>query len=245
MNKLRIGILAGAMLVLAVVGTIFADFDVVTYDDVEVEDYEPSAGGLGSYVLNGDFTLWNADGLPQGWTVWAEGDAGWETHIGRMALGPVNNGMAIFIRHTGGSGSEYAGMYQKLDTITSPGNYWADLHITAWEQGVTSAYNSVAWYGIGTSDSPGSVTQWRELFPDVRVCPNGDGVCNYLARKETLWIDPGSYLHVQVGHKFPDFGAFTVFGLDDFSIVDANGTTDQPDGWIDDGDVTWDPSATR
>lgn len=245
MNKLRFAILLSVILVLALATTIFADFEVIKYDDTALHDYDVNAGGLGSYVLNGDFSLWNADGLPQGWTVWAENDEGWTTHAGQMAYGPDNYGMAIFIQHNGGEGSEYAGMWQRLDAITSPGYYWTDMHITAWQEGAGSAYNSVAWYGIGTSESPSSVSQWRELFPDAQVCANGAGICNHLARKETVWIDPGNYLHVQVGHKFPELFAFTVFGMDDFSIVDTSGTTNQPDGWIDDGDVTWDPEATR
>ena len=245
MNRLRIAIFISGILALTFASVIFADYKVVKYDDTDLEDYEPSAGGTGSYVLNGDFSLWDADGLPEGWTVWAEDDNGWETNIGQMTYGPGNSALSIFIRHTGGKAPEYAGIRQKLEAIPSPGYYWVDLHITAWEQGVITAYNSVAWYGIGTSKDRDSVTEWRELFPDIYVCSNDAGACNHLARKETLWIEPDNYLHIKVGHKFRDFGASTVFGLDDFSIVAADGTTGQPDGWIDDGDVTWDPDAIR
>ena len=245
MNRLRIAVFLSLVLALVLAGTIFADIQVVKYDDSNLEGYEANAGGTGSYVLNGDFSLWKADGLPEGWRVWAEDDTGWETHMGQMTYGPDNYGLGIFIRHTGGKAPEYAGISQKLEAIPAPGYYWTQLHITAWEQGVTSPYNSVAWYGIGTSRDRDSVTQWRELFPDTYVCANSDGVCNHLARKETIWIEPDNYLHVKVGLKYRDFGAYTLFGLDDISIVAADGTTGQPDGWIDDGDVTWDPDAIR
>ncbi|HEX6385371.1 MAG TPA: hypothetical protein VF177_11925 [Anaerolineae bacterium] len=245
MNRLRIAFLLSSVLVLSLVSAIFADYTVVKYDDTDLDGYETSAGNLGSYVLNGDFSLWDAEGLPEGWSVWSQDDRRWETHIGQMTLGPGNYGLSIFIRHTGGKAPEYAGIRQKLEAIPSPGYYWIDLHVSAWEQGVTSAYNSGAWYAISTERRPGDVTEWREMFPDVYVCPNGEGACNYLARKETVWIEPDNYLHIRVGHNFRDFGAFTVFGLDDISIVAADGTTGQPSGWIDDGDVTWDPNADR
>ena len=245
MNRLRMALLLSGILVLALASTIFADFKVVKYDDTNAEGYEPNAASTGSYVVNGDFSLWNAEGLPEGWTVYADNGNNWTKNIGQMTYGAGNYGLAIFMGNSGGPGSEYAGIWQRLDTITSPGYYWVEVHMTAWQQGVTSAYNSVGWYAITTERRPVRVTEWREMFPDVYVCDNSQGVCNYVARKETLWIEPDSYLHVRVGHKFRDFGAFTVFGVDDISIVDADGTTGQPSGWIDDGDVTWDPNAIR
>ena len=245
MNRLRIAIFLSGILLLTFAGAIFADYKIVKYDDTDLDGYEVNAGSVGSYVVNGDFSLWDADGLPEGWTVWAEDDNGWETHIGQMAYGPGNTGLSIFIRHTGGKAPEYAGIRQKLETIPAPGYYWVELHATAWEQGVVSPYNSVAWYGIGTTKDRDSVTEWRELFPDTYACANDAGTCNHLARMETIWIEPDNYLHIKVGLKWRDFGASTVFGLDDFSIVAADGTTGQPDGWIDDGDVTWDPEAIR
>ena len=58
---------------------------------------------------------------------------------------------------------------------------------------------------FGDTDDPSSVTEWRELFPDEYACPNGDGRCNHLGRKESVFIPTGSYFHLWMGMKFPDF----------------------------------------
>ena len=46
--------------------------------------------------------------------------------------------------------------------------------------------------------------------------------------------------------KFPDWGAWTVFGVDDISISDfSDGIEVDVNGFTDDGDVFWDPRAIR
>jgi hypothetical protein len=89
----------------------------------------------------------------------------------------------------------------------------------------------VAWYSISDSANPAEVTDWRELFPDQFVCPNGDGVCNYVGRDETVQINPGQYFHVMVGRKFPEFLGWTMFIIDDISIVAADGTPNTENGF--------------
>ena len=156
-----------------------------------------------------------------------------------------NTGAGYFFR-TGASGSQYAGMSQQVSPKLMDGNYFVQVHMTAWEHNVQSEYNSVAWYGFGYSKDPSSVKEWRELFPDTFVCANGAAKCNYLGRKETVFIHQGSYLHLWMGMKFPDHNAWTVFVVDDISITDlSDGINVDITDFVDDGDVTWDPRAER
>jgi hypothetical protein len=111
---------------------------------------------------------------------------------------------------------------------------------------------------------PALVTEWRELFPDQFVCANGDGVCNYVGRDETVTIKPNQHFHLMAGRKFPEFFGWTMFVIDDISIVAANGTTGTANGFFnwcnaspDDikvhgneacnnlTEVHWDPTQTR
>lgn len=261
MKKLVSSILLAITVVLLTAVIVSANFQVVSYSDTTATGLNETSGGLGSYVVNGDFSQW-ADGLPNAWDFWYQEKSGWDTHLSMVDYALTdccgtgeNYAMGVFIHNTGGTGSNYAGASQRLEAVTAGNYYWSDLHITAWEDRVSSAYNSVAWYGIGTSDDPNSVTQWREMFPDTYVCWNYFGNnrgCNHLSRTETIWIDGDtdgdgvgdSYLHIMAGHKFADFQAFTVFVFDDISIVDATGESVRS-GWIDEGDVKWDPNAPR
>lgn len=156
-----------------------------------------------------------------------------------------NPGAGYFFR-TGASGSQYAGMSQQVSHELVDGKYWVQVHMTAWEHNVKSEYNSVAWYGFGHSADPSSVHEWRELFPDTYVCANGAAKCNYLGRKEGVFIKQGSFLHLWMGMKFPDHNAWTVFVVDDISISDfSDGINVDITDFVDDGDVTWDPRAER
>jgi hypothetical protein len=63
---------------------------------------------------------------------------------------------------------------------------------------------------------------------------------------ESVEIEAGSYMHVQMGMKFPDHQSWTVFGLDDISITDfSDGIEVDVTDFVDDGDVRWDPRAPR
>lgn len=253
MSKLRIAIVFTILLGIVVSVAAFAGgFAVVTYDDTSARIRQPSRNvRTPQYIYNGDFSIWN-NGFPDGWNVPTPVlTPGWEVHFASMdyaragSSDGLNPAVGYFFR-TGPAGSQYAGMSQQVSPSLTTGEYWVQVHITAWEHNVESEYNSVAWYGFGPSDDPGSVTEWRELFPDEFACPNGDGQCNHLGRKETVFIEAGSYLHLWMGMKFPDMNAWTVFGIDDISISDfSDGIEVDVTGFEDDGDVFWDPRAPR
>ena len=249
-SKLVAVMLSSVLLVVLVTGTAFAGIDVVNYDDTAADGYdwfEPTGGD--SLIRNGDFSLWK-DGFPEFWDIWGESKSGWEdAHLAQMDYAKPNSdhenpAMGLFIRNVGGSGSYSAGASNHLEAITKSGYYWVTVHVTAWSEFVNGAYTSVAWYGIGSSSDASSVSEWRELYPDLGACPNGQEFCNHLGRYETLWIDAGSYLHIKVSHKFPEFNCWTVFGFDDVSIVPAEGSVID-DGWIADAVITWDEHAAR
>ena len=253
MSKLKTALLLTLLLGIVVSVAAFAGgFSVVTYDDTAARIEQPSRRiTTPQYLYNGDFLIWN-NGYPDGWNIPTPIlNPGWEVHFASMdytrpgSSDGLNPAVGWFFR-TGASGSQFAGMSQQVQPSLVSGNYWVQVHVTAWEHNVESEYNSVAWYGFGTSSDPGSVTQWRELFPDAYVCANGDGRCNHLGRKETVFIDAGSYLHLWMGMKFPDMGAWTVFGVDDISISDfSDGIEVDVTGFTDDGDVFWDPRGAR
>jgi hypothetical protein len=255
-SKITAAFVFGLLIVLLVAGTALADDIVlVTYTDTgevatgDVEDdywFAPDEVGTGSLIRNGDFAAWT-DGMPDNWTVWANTKDGWENaHLGMtdLALTPDgdNYGMSLFVRNIGGSGSFYAGAYQALDGVAD-GYYWVNTHATSWGEKLVE-YNAIAWYGIGTSDDPGSVTEWRTLDPYTTPCHNNWGACEYIGRYETVHISEGSYFHLMAGHKFPVYNAWTVFLFDDVSIVPADGHLVEDGYWLD-GAVGWDPNAVR
>lgn len=251
MNKWRVAMVASLLLGLIVsIGAFAHGFGVVSYDDVEVKNYKPGKVTTNQYLQNGHFTEW-AGGKPMYWTVPDPVVTnGWEVHFANIDVSRkgdnegINNAAGMFFR-TGPSGSQFASMSQQT-SVTTPGLYWIQLHLTAWEDNVQSAYNSVAWYGFGTSADPSSVTQWRELFPDTRVCPNDGGRCNYLARKETVSLNGGEYVHVRMGMKFPDHQAWTLFVVDDISLTDlSDGINVDTTSFVVDGEVKWDSTANR
>ncbi len=144
----------------------------------------------------------------------------------------INNAMGWFIQHSGAKeGGYYAGAVQQLTRIPVEGLYYVSISVTAFEDGKTGPYNSMAWYAISDSPNASEVTDWRELYPDQYVCSNGDAVCNYVGRDETVPIKPGQYFHVMVGRKFPEFFGWTMFVIDDISIVAADGTLGTANGF--------------
>ncbi len=140
--------------------------------------------------------------------------------------------MGWFIQHSGAKeGGYYAGAVQQLTRIPVEGLYYVSISVTAFEDGKTGPYNSMAWYAISDSPTAAGVTDWRELFSDQFVCDNQAAVCNYVGRDETVSIKPGQYFHVMVGRKFPEFFGWTMFVIDDISIVAADGTLDTANGF--------------
>lgn len=255
-TKITVSLVVGLLVILVVASTALADhIDYTTYNDTGetatgdfFDDYwfAPDEVGTGSLIRNGDFSAWT-DGVPDNWTVWADQATNWENaHVAMTNLALTddgeNYGLSFFIRNTGGSGSFYAGAYQALDGV-GDGYYWVNTHVTSW--GVNLAgYNTLAWYGIGTSEDPSSVSQWRSLDPFTTPCHNDWGVCEYMGRYETVHISEGSYFHLLAGHKFPVYEAWTVFLFDDISIVPADGNYVTDGYWLD-GLVGWNPNAVR
>ena len=267
MNKLRIAVLLALLMGLLVVGSAFAQVIAVDYDDTASDQYIPQvADEPSSLIMNGDFNSWSggsewiaetgvdcandSGNSPDYWCVWGQGKAGWEdAHLAKtdLALGPAEDkgdswGMGIFIRHQGnGSGSYYAGAWQPL-AVETAGYYFINISETIWwnVDRYTTYYNSVAWYAITDSDDPmEDMGAWKELDPYKVQCPNDWEYCNYAGRDETVWVDPGQYLHLIVAHKFPVFNASSVFLLDDVSLVAAddnaetNANLEDPNGFYD------------
>ena len=113
-----------------------------------------------------------------------------------------------------------------------------------WGSVERALYNSVGWYGIGRTADPATVAEWRELSPLPVPCPNALGICLYIGRYETVYVEPGHYFHLRVGHKFPVYNAWTLFALDDIALVPASGELIE-DGFWPDGLATWDPRELR
>lgn len=281
MTKKRIAILLGILLILALTASAFAELVVQyssttdTYSEFTISDSEERTAdaATNSLIDNGAFTTWGTNlGPADPWVFWRDNTAGWTAgrlHEVDLALPAnpdgINNAMGWFIQHSGAKeGGYYAGAYQQLNRIPVAGNYFVSISVTAFEDGKTGPYNSVAWYAISDSQSPAGVTDWRELYPDQFVCENAAGVCNYVGRDETVYIAPGQYFHVMVGRKFPEFFGWTMFIIDDISIVAADGTLNTQNGfynWCNDRpedrkvhgneacggftEIHWDPDATR
>ncbi|MCK5922652.1 MAG: hypothetical protein KAG66_17050 [Methylococcales bacterium] len=254
LNKVRIAVLLSVVMgIVITVVAIAGGFSVVSYSDVSSKGYNPSSVTTPQYIVNGDFNEW-AGGRPAAWNM-PDPVLGpnWEVHFSNVDLAAsggeegrgISRAAGLFFR-AGSAGSQYAGMSQQVGPGLVSGNHWVQVHITAWEERVTSAYNSVAWYGFGSTSDSSSVTEWRELFPDQRVCKNVSQACNYLGRKENIHVEAGSYMHVQMGMKFPDHQSWTVFVVDDISITDLSDGIDVDfTGFVDDGDIFWDADAAR
>lgn len=253
MSKLKIAIALTVLLGIVVSVAAFAGgFAVVSYDDTSANIKQPAKEvTTPQYIKNGDFSAWSG-GYPSDWVVPKPAlSPGWSVHFASMdyaksgSTDGMNQAVGYFFR-TGSAGSQFANMYQKVGDDLVTDDYWVQVHVTAWEHNVESEFNSVAWYGFGSSEDPSSVTMWRELFPDAFVCSNDAQRCNHLGRKETVSINQGDYMHLMLGMKFPDMGAWTVFGVDDISISDfSDGIEVDVTGFTDDGDIFWDRRAPR
>ena len=248
MKKTNLAILFGVLLVLVLSASAFAEL-VVTYtssDDMRseynIEDTpaRTADADASSLIDNGAFTQWGtALGPSDPWVFWRDNKAGWTAgrlHEVDLALPAnpegINNAMGWFIQHSGAKeGGYYAGAVQQLTRIPVEGLYYVSISVTAFEGGNTGPYNSMAWYAISDSPNASEVTDWRELYPDQFVCTNGDAVCNYVGRDETVPIKPGQYFHIMVGRKFPEFFGWTMFVIDDISIVAADGTLGTTNGF--------------
>lgn len=265
MKKLRYAAILTLLLALLVAGSALAQVTPVTYEDM-ASDYDAPGEEPASLVRNGDFNAWSHDSAwiadsgeecsnnefnsPDYWCVWGEGKDGWEyVHLAQadLAIGSAEEkgtsyGMGLFIRHQGnGTGSFYAGAWQPLDQVTTAGYYFINISEAIWYttgRG-TAAYNSVAWYAISDTNNPWDSEDWRELDPYVVQCSSDYEFCNYAGRDETIWVEPGQYLHLIVAHKFPVFNASSLFLLDDVSLVPADSNTDSnpnatdPNGFYD------------
>jgi hypothetical protein len=238
----------GVLFILALTASAFAEL-VVSYtssDDtwseytVQGTEERQAQAEANSFIDNGDFTEWNTTlGSSDPWTFWRDATEGWTAgrlHEVDVALPAnpegINNALGWFIQHSGGkAGGYYAGAYQQLTGIPAEGLYYVNVSATAFSGGKTGPYNSVAWYAIGDSADPATVTDWRELFPDQYVCENAAAACNYIGRDETITIKPNQYFHLKVGRKFPEFFGWTMFIIDDISIVAANGTLNTENGF--------------
>jgi hypothetical protein len=255
MSKAKLAVLMSVLLVVVLTASAFAEL-VVTYTSSEDTWSEYSIGdseefkaqaAANSLITNGDFTVWGtALGPSDPWTFWRDTKAGWTAgrlHEVDLALPAnpdgINNAMGWFIQHSGAKeGGYYAGAHQQLTRIPAEGLYYVTVSATAFSDGKTGPYNSVAWYAISDFEDPALVTEWRDLYPDQYVCANGDEVCNYVGRDETVTIKPNQHFHLMVGRKFPEFFGWTMFIIDDISIVAADGTSGTANGffnWCDSG----------
>lgn len=259
MKKFKLAVLLSLLLIVVMTSAAFADVTVVSYSDTRSNFTPPEGNPDSSLIRNGDFSAWT-NGHPDSWTVWADSKEGWEdAHLANVDLSHVanrpegmNNALGFFVRNIGGSGSYYAGAYQQLDKITSEGLYVVNVSGTSWYGNATAPYNTVAWYGIGDSSDPSSVSLWRELYSDRIVCPNTAQVCNYIGRDEAITIAPGQYFHLRVAHKFPYLNSWSTWVIDDISIVPADGSAAETAGyynWVDEDDnnvvVQWNRNAPR
>lgn len=253
MSKLRIAAVLAVLVALVAAVVAFAGgFSVVSYTDTIARGFQPGKQvTTPQYIQNGDFNSWS-NGKPDFWNMPTPTlGPNWEVHFANVDLARggddkgVNNAAGLFFR-TGSEGSQFAGLSQPVSPALTTGTYWVQVHITAWEHNVQSAYNSVAWYGFGPTDDPSSVTEWRELFPDTYACANEATRCNHLGRKESVQIEAGSHMHLWMGMKFPDHNAWTTFVVDDISISDFSDNIDvDVENFEVDGEIRWDPNAPR
>lgn len=258
MKKLGIALTLGLVIILLSVAAVSANhIQIVSYDDTGGDHLPDTDGTLGSFIRNGDFNSWTGawDGpedcglvVSDHWCGWGDVKGGWEAHMGPANMiwpwqdvqnAGTSMGLGLFIRHAGnGSGGYYAGVYQPLN-IPAADYYFINISESIWynDDRGTAAYNSIAWYAISDTTSPYDASEWRELDPYTIQCPNSYEICDYAGRDETIWLEPGQYLHLIVGHKFPVFNASTVFILDDVSLVSAN--ADDPNANDPTGYYTW------
>lgn len=288
MKKLRIAVILALLLGLVVVAGVAAQGSIVRYDDTaglnEFKDWDEV--GESSLICNGNFDAeyWvegEEGDFPLCWWTWERPKAGWESwHLSQVNMAtigdtaaeiPMDDAMGIFVRNIGGSGPYYAGAANRLDQVVVSDYYWVEVQATMWGEFPQIQFNnglivfknglvanSVAWYGLGTSEDPDTVSEWRELFvssyhygePGAVPCANEWEECIQVGRYETIWIDGSDsgetpWLHVQAGHKFSTFNVWTVFTFDNILVRGLVEDSEDLSGWWDVGDTGWDKDAAR
>jgi hypothetical protein len=276
-GKLSVAFVMSLVLVLLAVGiasaidpVTYTDTGAITWSDIDPDYWyapdpeEVDAGGPW-LIENGDFSSWESDGSPTGWTAWDSGAvAGYEeAHLAKMTMGPENYGMGIFVRNNGGGGSGYfGGAYQQLNV--DDGYYWVNVHASMFGfyrffeacniffVDADAVANAVAWYAVSDYSDPDMIdaSDWRELFPVSFLapgwvpCPNEFEVCWTMGRYETVHVTNGQYFHLMAGHKFPTWQQWTVFSFDDIYMTPAEGEVIEDGFWLD-GFLFWDENAPR
>jgi len=218
-------------------------------------------GGPASYIRNGAFDDWTA-GKPNSWTlsdlpgVGAGYEARWsQLDLAKPGSAKSNYGLGLFLRSTGSQSSSITGeASNKLVDVKKAGDYWVVLHATAWGNELFYS-TSQAWYAIVKDPANVKSSDWRELYANTDSCLNDSGQCIYFSRKETVHIEPGSYLLLRGSRLAPEF-SWSMFVFDDISIADVSptpvvktwcndGTLLAPGVWCNDGWVTWDKNVAR
>lgn len=244
-------------------GTVLADSHgptepVVMWDDTQADRTMPERGGGGSYVRNGAFDEWMADG-PKYWELDMSGLTG-KGHFAQVDLATPNSSapnyaLGTFLRNDGADAAGSLVAYTDLN-VPASGNYWVSVHSTAWGHRVGGG-DAVSWYAIAETHDPAAVpdSAWRELSPMwTGPCPNGNEVCMYLGREETRYIESGSYLLLKSAIKYPTMHGWAAFAWDDIGVWDMDPAAEWPYvdedgepvfGWLDSGEVTWDQHAIR
>ena len=221
-----------------------------TYQDISAQrDFIHQAGGA-TYVLNGAFDDWS-DGLPVDWKLYSHAPKGHELRWSKVDLSNGGSGedqnyaLGLFIRNVHRRRDPAFGAACVKLNVLNKGDYWVTIHTAAWGN-ENIPYNSMAWYAISTSKNPQDIgaSTWRELYPNPHSCRNSETRCDFLARKEVVHIAPKSYLCLQAGLKFDEYNAWTMWIWDDISITDLSSPLGES-GFLDDGDVEWQPSAIR
>jgi len=234
---------------------------VTTYADVKTDPKFVHKEGGASYVRNGAFDDWTA-GKPNSWTlsdlpgVGAGLEARWsQLDLAKPGSAKSNYGLGLFLRNTGTQDNITGVAFNKLVDIKKAGNYWVVLHATSW--GTEGFYlTSQAYYAIVKDPNNVKSSDWRELYSNSDSCVNGVGRCLYFSRKETVRIEPGSYLLVRGSRTAPEYNNWSMFVFDDIAIADVTPLQGQTiwcnaetvlgaDVWCNDGVVTWDKNATR
>ena len=231
MKKFKLAILLGVVLSVVLAGTALADgLTIVPYTDTGGSYKANENNDPVSYVNNGDFNEWSDAGFV--WDTWGTAPSGWTVTGAKVDLSEGGDGMSYGMGFTissdhGAAGGAYAGIVQQLNDVPAAGTYFVNVSVTSWATDAGSMpYNNVAWYAISDSAEASGVAadEWKELYPDVYVCENGNGVCNYVGRDEMVTVEPGQYFHVKVGRKFAGQGA-TTFVIDDISLFTDDKTS--------------------
>jgi hypothetical protein len=226
--KSRISQILGLTLTLLLITTRIGFALPVTNDETSEITGSATRNNAANYVRNGDFEEWQADN-PSYWSL-STRERGREIRWEKVDLADSNArsndghnyALGLFIRSNNKrKRSTYGTARTKLD-INTRGPYQVTVHTTAWGKNQLP-YNFVAWYAIyptkNAADVPSSA--WRELYPNALVCDNESERCPFVARQETVVIEPGSYLFLRGMLKFREWQAWAMWVWDDISVVGA------------------------